>query len=116
MGKFKQWMYKLEGKEEPVISVEFSPLPSNVYNTEAFSVLVTRVLSEGVGGELFERDIVDKAFEWASHPEEDTWSYLHSDGAITQEVYNICLSWDQQLNGGSATTEDLDAWVEAIDW
>lgn len=114
MGKFKSWICKVEGKEpiKPKAPSFFSPLPENIYRQSSLLEVINDVLEVGPGRSLeFGGDCyipVDRAFEWASHEDEDIWSDFHSDGYVTEHIYNVCLSWDHQLGNDAGRRLTFD--------
>jgi len=98
MGKFNEWICKIEGKEpyKKPKSGFFSPLPRVVYYQEVFASLIEEVLETGVGEYISNVHYVNEAFEWSSHEDEDVWRDMDDDGYVTQHIYDVCLSWSEQ--------------------
>ena len=83
MGRFKEWVCKLEGKPLAKVArakVDYSPLPENITNHGLLHLCIRDVIAAGVGGSVPQEgsryNRVDFAFEWQTHPLESEWSDL----------------------------------------
>lgn len=103
---FIKFSCKAEGKNfEDVLKEKFSLRlePSNFslptrFNHANLAELVYEILAVGPGGEIeIESQTVDTAFLWHDHTSPRLWEELYDTGYVTDEVYNICDHWNEEL-------------------
>ena len=97
--KFADWILKVEGKPPRSLKTNKVDIewPERIYHSDVMIRLIRDVLTMGVDN-LFEICNLDHAFEWSSHSAELVFSEAYHTEMVSQELYDICSSWNENFD------------------